>query len=220
MTPSSIIITYKSKKHVLNRTENQHYPIVFESDRWSIRIYILQDGRLRILIDKSVRKSKTEKHLQFCYDCYCSLFNDNIILNYVSDPATCKRIRNNTKWFTIEPIIGEIYTQLKSEIDILHPFDMITNIGDLQYFMFHKMKEYGTVEYTVNNSLRFGIGENAYTTSEEAMQAKEKEPVMLLNMFDGHHIVSTDSIIFFLYWLQDRDGKLTVSDGNRAKSLT
>ena len=81
------------------------------------------------------------------------------------------------------------------------------------------MDEYGTVEFIVNNSLRFGIGENAYTTSEEALKAKEKEPIMLLNLFNGNHVVSKDTIIFFLYWLIDRDGQLTVSDTERTKPV-
>jgi hypothetical protein len=79
------------------------------------------------------------------------------------------------------------------------------------------MEEYGRIEFTINNSLRFGIGENAYTTSEEAFKAKEKEPIVLLNLFNGNHVISKDTVIFFLYWLMDRGGQLTVSDNDRMK---
>ena len=116
-------------------------------------------------------------------------------------------------------MLREIYTQLKKELEALHPFDLIHDIRDLERFIFRKMEEYGTKEFTVNNSLRFGIGENAYTTTEEAMQAKEKEPLALLNLFNGNHVISKDTIIFFLYWLIDRDKKLTVSDGEKTKDI-
>jgi hypothetical protein len=101
----------------------------------------------------------------------------------------------------------------------LHPFDLIHDIRDLEQFIYRKLKEYGTTGFTVNNSLRFGIGENAYTTSKEALQAKEKEPVVLLNLFNGFHVISKDTIVFFLYWLLDRDKKLSVSDGCKTKDI-
>jgi hypothetical protein len=93
----------------------------------------------------------------------------------------------------------------------------IHNINDLQMFVFQKTMQYGKVEYSVNNSLRFGIGENAYTTTEEAFKAKEKEPIAILNLFNGFHIVSADTVIFFFYWLLERDEHLTISDGKQSK---
>ena len=218
MKTNNLIITYKGRKYVLKRTESKYYQIGFEADRWTIHIYLLREGSFRILINKSIKKSETEYHLQFCYDCYCTLSTaTGLFLNDVSDPATCKRIKNSTKWFVIEPILREIYTRLKDEIHALHPFDLIRDRVDLELFIYQKMKEYGTTEYTVNDTLRFGIGENAYAKSEEAILAKEKEPLVLLNLFNGHHIISKDTIVFFLYWLSDRDGNLTVSDGKRTK---
>jgi len=221
MKSNQIIITYKSKKHILDRVigESKYYQMAFETDRWSIRIYLLQNGQIRIIINKSVKKSQTDYHTQFCYDCYCTLDSYGLYLNDVCDPATCRKIRNATKWFTIEPTLREIYTQLKEELEALHPFDLIHDIRDLEQFIHRKLKEYGTKEYAINNSLRFGIGENAYTTTEEAFKAKEKEPIAIMNIFDGKHIISIDTIIFFLYWLIDRDKKLTVSDGEKMKDI-
>lgn len=220
MKPNQIVITYKSKNYILNKvSDNKYYQMAFETDRWSIRIYLLENGQIRIIINKSVKKSQTDYHTLFCYDCYCTLETFGLFLNDVCDPATCRKIKNPTKWFTIEPMLREIYTQLKEELEALHPFDLIHDIRDLERFIFRRMEEYGTVEFTVNNSLRFGIGENGYTTSEEAFKAKEKEPLALLNLFNGNHVISKDTIIFFLYWLIDRDKKLTVSDGKRTKDI-
>lgn len=95
----------------------------------------------------------------------------------------------------------DIHNQLKEELEALHPFDLIHDISDLERFIYQKMEEYGKVEFAVNNSLRFGIGENTYTTNEETFKAKEKEPIVLLNLFNGNHVISKDTIIFFLYWL-------------------
>ena len=225
MKANKIVITYKGQKYTLDRKENKSYQIGFETDRWSIHIYLIENGQIRIIINKAVKKSENEYHTQFCYDCYCSLSSDvlkkseYLFLNYVSDPATCKRIRNKTKWFIIEPMIKEIYTQLKEEIEALHPFDLIHDIRDLEYFIFQKMKSNEGTEYMINNSLRFGIGENSYTTSEEALQAKEKEPLVLLNLFNGYHVIAKDTIVFFLYWLIDRDGQLTISEEGKTKTV-
>ena len=220
MKPNSIVITYKNRKYTLNRvSDNKHYQIGFEADRWSIHIYLLQNSQIRIIVNKSIKKSDTYYHTQFHYDCYCTLNADGLFLDDVCDPATCKHIRNTTKWFVINPILREIYAQLKEELEALHPFDLIDDFRDLEQFIYQKLKEYGKTEFTINNSLRFGIGENAYTTTEEAYQAKEKEPVFLLNLFNGFHVVSVDTIVFFLYWLLDRDKKLTVSDGCKTKDI-
>lgn len=221
MKPNQIVITYKSRDYILTRVagESKHYQIAFETDRWSIRFYLLQNGQIRIIINKSVKKSETQYHTHFCYDCYCTLGEDHLFLDDVHDPATCRRITNPTKWYTINPMLREIYSQLKEELKALHPFDLIHDIGDLNQFIFWKMKEHGIVEFTVNDSLRFGIGENAYTTSEEALKAKEKEPLVLLNLFNGNHIISQDTIIFFLYHLLDRDGQLTISEEGKTKTV-
>ena len=220
MKTNKIAITYKSKVYILNRvSDSKHYQIGFEADRWSIHIYLLQSGQIRIIINKSIKKSETDYHTQFCYDCYCELLSYLLYLNKVSDPATCRRIKNRTKWFAIQPMLNEIYAQLKEELEALHPFDLLRDIDDLKHFMYRKMEEYGTREYTINNSLRFGIGENAYTTTEEAMQAKEKEPIVLLNLFNGHHVISKDTIVFFIFWLTDRDGHLTISNGEKTKEI-
>lgn len=221
MKPNSINITYKGRIHRLNRenTEGKYYQIGFETDRWYIHIYLLEDNRFRIIINKSVKKSAFDYHTQFCYDCYCTLMKSGICLDVVSDPATCKRIINRVKWLVICPMIREIYDQIREELEELHPFDLIHDFRDLERFIYRRMREYGKVEYTINNSLRFGIGENAYTTSEEALQAKEKEPIALLNLFNGHHVVSKDTIVFFLYWLSDRDGKLTIAEGEKTKEI-
>ena len=221
MKPNKIAIMYKGVVHFLNRVtgESKHYQIAFETDRWSIRFYLLQNGQIRIIINKSIKKSETEYHTHFCYDCYCTLDKNGLFLDDVHDPATCRKITNPTKWFTIEPMLRDIHNQLKEELEALHPFDLIHDIRDLVHFIYRKMEEYGKVEFTVNNSLRFGIGENAYTTSEEALKAKEKEPVVLLNLFNGNHIISKDTIIFFLYWLLDRDKELSVSDGQKLKTV-
>jgi hypothetical protein len=137
----------------------------------------------------------------------------------VCDPATCRKIKNPAKWFTIEPMLRELYAQLKEEFNALHPFDLIHDVGELKLFIYRKMKEYGTVEFIINNSLRFGIGENAYITSKETLKAKETEPLVLLNLFNGYHVISQDTIAFFLYWLIDRDNKLTISDGKKSKDI-
>lgn len=227
MKPNKISFTYKSQTYILDRinSENKYYQIGFEADRWSIHIYLTQNNQIRIIFNKSINKRETEYHTQFCYDCYCSLSYDvykkseYLFLNHVSDPATCRKIKNPTKWFTIEPMIRDIYNQLKEEIDALHPFDLIHNIRDLEYFIFQKMKSNEGAEYIINNCLRFGIGENSYTTSEEATQAKEKQPLVLLNLFNGYHVISQDTIIFFLYWLIDRDGQLTISEEGKTKTV-
>ena len=219
MKPNSIKITYKDKNHVLNRVENKYYQIGFESDRWRVHIYLLKNGQYRVIISKSVKKGANDYHTQFHYDCYCLLVADDIYLNDVCDPATCKRIMSKTKWLVIEPMIREIYTQLKAEIKALHQFDLIHDFNDLKQFIFRNLKEYNETEYIINNSLRFGIGENAYTTTEEAYKAKEKEPIALLYMYNGYHIISVDTIVFFLYWLLDRDNNLTISDGERTKTI-
>lgn len=220
MKPNKIAIPYKSKNYILDRvSDNKYYQIGFEADRWSIHIYLLQNGQIRIIINKSIKKSDTDYHTQFHYDCYCTLDANGLYLNDVHDPATCRKIRNATKWFAIEPMLRAIYAQLKEELEALHPFDLIHDIRDLEQFIFRRMEEYGTKEYTINNSLRFGIGENAYTTTEEAFKAKEKEPLALLNLFNGNHVISKDTIIFFLYWLIDRDKKLIVSDGEKTKDI-
>jgi len=220
MKSNKIVITYKSRKYILDRVDDdKHYQIGFEADRWSIRFYLLQNGQIRIIINKSVKKSENDYHTQFCYDCYCTLEPFGLFLDDVCDPATCRKIKNMTKWFTIEPMLREIYTQIKDELKVLHPFELIHDFRDLEQFIYRKIKEYGTTEFVINNSLRFGIGENAYTTSQEALKAKEKEPIVSLNIFDGNHIISIDTIVFFLYWLLDRDGELTLSDGQRSKTV-
>lgn len=220
MKPNKIAIPYKCGNYILDRVnDNKHYQIGFEVDRWSLRIYLLQNGQIRIIINKSIKKSAIDYHTQFCYDCYCTLDSYGLYLNDVCDPATCRKIRNQTKWFTIEPMLRAVYSQLKEELEALHPFDQIQDFRDLEQFIQRKLKEYGTKEYTINNSLRFGIGENAYTTTEEALQAKEKEPIAIMNIFDGNHIISIDTIVFFLYWLLDRDGELSISDGERSKTI-
>ena len=221
MKTNKIAITYKSRVYTLNRVngENKYYQIGFKTDRWSVHIYLLQNGNIRIIINKSIKKSETDYRIQFHYDCYCELHSYHLFLNDVSDPATCRKIKNRTKWHIIQPILNEIYAQLKEELEALHPFDLIHDVHDLKHFMYRKMEEYGTREYTINNSLRFGIGENAYTTTKEAMQAKEKEPIVLLNLFNGHHVISKDTIVFFIFWLTDRDGHLTISNGEKTKEI-
>lgn len=221
MKANKIVITYEGQKHTLDRKESKYYPLLFETDRWRVHISLLLDNTFRIMINKSVKKSENEYHTQFCYDCYCSLsYNVNKKSEYLFlNPATCKCIRNNTKWFTIEPMIKDIYNQLKEEIDALHPFDLIHDIRDLEQFIYRKMKSNEGTEYMINNSLRFGIGENSYTTSEEALQAKEKEPLVLLNLFNGFHVIAKDTIVFFLYCLIDRDGQLTVSEEGKTKTV-
>ena len=105
METNKIAITYKSKVYIPNRvSDSKHYQIGFEADRWSVHIYLLQSGQIRIIINKSIKKSETDYHTQFCYDCYCELLSYLLYLNKVSDPATCRRIKNRTKWFTIQPI--------------------------------------------------------------------------------------------------------------------
>ncbi|SHG20679.1 hypothetical protein [Dysgonomonas macrotermitis] len=221
MKAYKITIPYKGRNYTLDRVtgESKHYQIAFETDRWSIHIYLLQNSQIRVIINKSVKRSGTHYGTQFHYDCYCTLETNGLYLNDVHDPATCRKITNPTKWFTIEPMLRVVYAQLKEELETLHPFDLIHDIWDLEQFIYRKMEEYGNVEYTVNNSPHFGIGENAYTTSEEAFKAKEKEPVVILNLFNGYHVISKDTIVIFLYWLMDRDGKLTVSDNNRTKVI-
>lgn len=119
MKANKIAITYKSQVYILNRTESKQYQIGFDTDRWSIHIYITQNNPIRIIINKSVKKSETEYHTHFCYDCYCSLETNGLYLNDVSDPATCRKIKNMTKWFTIEPMLKEIYNQLKGEMEMI-----------------------------------------------------------------------------------------------------
>jgi hypothetical protein len=221
MKPIKIAITYRNKVYFLDRVEKEHkcYQIAFESDRWSIHIYLLQNGQIRIIINKSIKKSDTYYSTQFHYDCYCTLDANGLYLNDVHDPATCKRIRNKTKWFVIEPMLTSVYAQLKDELNALHPFDLIHDIRDLVQFIYRKMGAYGETEYRINNSLRFGIGENACTTSEEAIKAQETEPVVLLNLYNGYHVISKDTVVFFLYWLLDRDKYLNISDGQRTKTI-
>ena len=116
MKQSRIEITYKDKKYILDRKEDKNCPIVFDAERWSIRIYALANNNLRIIIEKSIKKSATEYHIQFFYDCYCEHHSYHLFLNDVCDPATCRKIKNRTKWHTIQPILNEIYTQLKEDI--------------------------------------------------------------------------------------------------------
>jgi hypothetical protein len=221
MKLTKIAITYRDKVYFLDRVEEErkHYRIAFESGRWSIHIYLLQNGQIRIIINKSVKKSETHYSTQFHYDCYCTLDANGLCLNDIHDPATCKRIRNTTKWFIIEPMLKAIYAQLGEELKALHPFDLIHGIRDLVQFIYRKMEAYGETEYLINNSLRFGVGENAYTTSQEAIKAQETEPVVLLNLFNGYHVISKDTVVFFLYWLLDRDKYLNISDGQRIKTI-
>ena len=97
MKANKIAITYKGKVYILNRVsgESKHYQIGFKADRWSIHIYLLQNGQIRIIINKSIKKSTTEYNTQFCYDCYCELHSYHLFLNDVSDPATCRRDRKS-----------------------------------------------------------------------------------------------------------------------------
>jgi len=122
MKQNKITIIYKSRLYILKRTESKQYQIGFDTDRWSIRIYITQNDSVRIIINKSVKKSETEYHTHFCYDCYCTLETSNLYLNEVSDPATCRKIKNMTKWFIIEPMLKEIYNQLKGEMVMINNY--------------------------------------------------------------------------------------------------
>ena len=116
MKQSSIEITYKDKKYILDRKEDKNCPIVFDAERWSIRIYALANNNLRIIIEKLIKKSATNYQIQFFYDCYCEHHSYHLFLNDVCDPATCRKIKNRTKWYVIQPILNEIYTQLKEEL--------------------------------------------------------------------------------------------------------
>jgi hypothetical protein len=59
MKPIKIAITYRDKVYFLDRVnkESKHYRIGFESCRWSIHIYLLQNGQIRVIINKSIKKS-------------------------------------------------------------------------------------------------------------------------------------------------------------------
>jgi hypothetical protein len=117
MNPDKIVIPYKDKNYFLDRvSDNKYYQTGFETGRWSVHIYLLQNGQIRIIINKSIKKSDTHYSTQFHYDCYCTLTGNDFFLDDVCDPATCKRIRNATKWFTIEPMLRAIYSQLKEEL--------------------------------------------------------------------------------------------------------
>ncbi len=50
MKANKIAITYKSQVYILNRTESKQYQIGFDTDRWSIHIYITQNDSVRIII--------------------------------------------------------------------------------------------------------------------------------------------------------------------------
>lgn len=75
----------------------------------------LFSSRVQIRIAKTVKRRRY-KNLQFFYDCYCNVLSNDMCLYYVNDPITNKKIQSRTKWFTIEPMIKEIYIQLKDEI--------------------------------------------------------------------------------------------------------
>ncbi len=122
MTPNSIVINYKSKQFTLDRvnTDGKYFQIGFEADRWGVRIYRLEREQVRIIIEKSVKRDDDGTSTQFMWDCYCMFFSGRLSLLHVSDPATCKRISNITKWLDIYSMLEEIYAQLKTEIDALH----------------------------------------------------------------------------------------------------
>lgn len=123
MKPDSIEITYKSKKFTLDRVsaEDKHFKIGFASRNWGVRIYPLSKEyveKVRIIIEKSVvKKDGDGTSTQFMWDCYCMPFGGKLHLCCVNDPATCKRIGRRTRWRVVEPLIDEIYSQLKAGID-------------------------------------------------------------------------------------------------------
>jgi hypothetical protein len=79
----------------------------------------LENGSIRVIIEKSVKRSEDVSHTQFFWNCTCVLFRGKLILGGVYDPATCKTVSRKTRLFIIEPMLREIYTQLSAEIDAL-----------------------------------------------------------------------------------------------------
>jgi hypothetical protein len=122
MAPNSITINYKSKQFTLDRVsaEGKYHQIGFEAKNWGVRISLLKNGSIRVIIEKSIKRSEDGLHTQFYWACSCVLFRGKLILGGVYDPATCKPVSRKTRLFIIEPMIREIYTQLKAEIDALH----------------------------------------------------------------------------------------------------
>jgi hypothetical protein len=122
MTPDSLTITYKSKKFFLDRVnpDARGCQIAFASDRWGIRITRQKDVHYRIIIEKTVkRRDDGGTGTQFLWDCYCMSTSRTLLLTCVCDPATCKPVGRRTRWFLVEPMLEEIYSRLKPEIDAL-----------------------------------------------------------------------------------------------------
>ncbi len=122
MKRNSITLNYKIRQFILDRVsaEGKYFQIGFESPRWGVRIYRLENGRVRIIIEKSRAREDGGTSTQFLWDCYCLPVRGELHMYDVCDPATCKRIDRQTRWHLICPMLDEIYSQLKAEIDALH----------------------------------------------------------------------------------------------------
>lgn len=121
MRPDSITINYKTKHFTLERVnaEDRYFQIGFEAPRWGVRIYRLEGKRVRIIIEKSRARKDGGTNIQFLWDCYCLPFRGELHMYDICDPATCKHINRQTRWYLIGPMLDEIYRQLKAEIDAL-----------------------------------------------------------------------------------------------------
>ncbi|MFV0507339.1 MAG: hypothetical protein ACK5L5_11675 [Bacteroidales bacterium] len=109
---TEVTITYKKTRHSLKRDVCEYSQINFKNERWSVSIDDYGSSRVHIRITKTIKRRRY-KSLQFFYDCYCNVLSNDMCLYYVNDPITNKKIQSRTKWFIIEPIIKEIYIQLK-----------------------------------------------------------------------------------------------------------
>jgi hypothetical protein len=121
MKTNSITINYKNRQFTLDRVnaEGKYFQIGFASDQWGVRIYTLKGGDMRVIVEKSVKRGDTS-HTQFHWDCFCTVDDLGLLPYEVNDPTTCKRISKHTKWLVIDPILQEIHTQLREELDTLH----------------------------------------------------------------------------------------------------
>ena len=122
METNSITIQYKTRRFTLDRVsaEGRYFQIGFESPRWGVRIYRSDNRRVRIIIEKSRPREDGGTSTQFLWDCHCERAFGRMVLCEVGDPATCKRIARGTKWLIVYPMVEDIYSQLRAEIDALH----------------------------------------------------------------------------------------------------
>lgn len=223
-------INYKNQSYVLTKKESKNFSIYYEHERFRIGINKDFSGvfnnKLQIFIERSVNRiddySGEKVHsIKISFSCECYMEGKNLYCLSAYNNINGKKVRKDVIYNTVYSVLNElstqIYTELQEELK-KKEIEAINDIHELERFIWRKCKSNEKVEYSVNDTLKFGIGENCYTSPEIAGQAKEDQPIITLRCGDIT-IISQDTIIFFLYWLRDKDNHLSISDGEDIRLL-